>query len=122
MSYFVKICDLLKDLQKKIGLFSSGDLLLFFIMWELDSIKFPNNFVLKKSNNLFKSNKTTNFNKKTHFKPTCLCIVRYVRFIDTIQFIHYTPMYRTIHKHLLYDFTIRNFLYTIRYVSGIVRY
>ena len=32
--------------------------------WELDSIKFPNNFVLKKSNNLFKSNKTTNFNKK----------------------------------------------------------
>ena len=41
----------------------------------LDSIKFPNNFVLKKSNNLFKSNKTTNFNKKTHFKPTYLCIV-----------------------------------------------
>ena len=30
----------------------------------LDSIKFPNNFVLKKSINLFKSNITTNFNKK----------------------------------------------------------
>jgi len=45
--------------------------------WELDSIKFPNNFVLKKSNNLFKSNKTTNFNKKTYFKPTCLCIILY---------------------------------------------
>ena len=33
----------------------------------LDSIKFPNNFVLKKSNNLFKSNKTTNINKKDSF-------------------------------------------------------
>ena len=31
----------------------------------LDSIKYSNNFVLKKGcNNLFKSNKTTNFNKK----------------------------------------------------------
>ena len=33
----------------------------------LDSIKFPNNFVLTKSNNLFKSNKITNFNKKNPF-------------------------------------------------------
>ena len=68
---------------------------------------------------MFKSNKTTNFNKKTQFKLTCLCIVR---FTDTIRFIYYTPMYRTIHKHLLYDFTIQNFLYTIQYVSHIVRY
>ena len=81
--------------------------------WELDSIKFPNNFVLKKSKNLFKSNKTTNFNQKNHFKLACLCIVRYVQFTDTIRFIRYIPMYRTIHKHLLYDFTILNFLYTI---------
>ena len=75
----------------------------------LDSIKFPNNFVLTKSNNLFKSNKTTKFNKKTHFKPTCLCIIRYVRFTDTIQFIQYALMYWTIHKHLRYFLTIRNF-------------
>ena len=80
----------------------------------LDSIKFPNNFVLTKSNNLFKSNKTTNFNKKNHFKPICLCIVQYVRFTDMIWFIRYTPMYRTIHEHLWYALTIRNFLYTIR--------
>ena len=50
----------------------------------LDSIKFSNNFVLTKSNNLFKSNRITNFNKKTHFKLTCLCIVRYIRLTDTI--------------------------------------
>ena len=83
----------------------------------LDSIKFPNNFVLTKSNNLFKSNKTTNFNKKTHFKPTCLCIVQYVGFTDTIRFIRYAPMYWTIHEHLRYTFMIWNFLYTIRYIS-----
>ena len=39
---------------------------------------------------MFKSNKTTNFNRKTHFKPTCLCIVRYVRFTDTICHMIYT--------------------------------
>ena len=83
----------------------------------LYSIKFPNNFILTKSNNLFKSNKITNFNKKTHFKPTCLCIVRYVRFTDTIRFIRYAPMHRTIHEHLQDAFTMWNFLYTIRYVS-----
>ena len=66
----------------------------------LDSIKFPNNFALTKSNNLFKSNKTTNFNKKTHFKPTCLCIVRYEQFTGTIRFIQYALMYRMIHEHL----------------------
>lgn len=45
----------------------------------LDSIKYFNNLVLKNPNNLFKSNKTTIFNnKKTYFKPTCLCIVQYV--------------------------------------------
>ena len=33
----------------------------------LDSIKFPNNFVLTKSNNLFKPNKTTKFNQKNSF-------------------------------------------------------
>ena len=83
----------------------------------LDSIKFPNNFVLKKYNNLFKSNKITNFNKKIHFKSQCLCIVRIVWFIDTIRFIWYAFMYRTILEHFRYVLTIRNFLYTIRYVS-----
>ena len=41
--------------------------------------------MLKKSNNLFESNKTTNFHtkkkkkkKKTNFRPTCLCIIRYI--------------------------------------------
>ena len=34
----------------------------------LDSIKYSNNFVLKKkSNNLYKSNKTTNFNQKNSY-------------------------------------------------------
>ena len=66
----------------------------------LDSIKFPNNFVFKNSNNFFKSNKTTKFNKKTHLKPPCLCIVR---FTDTIQFIWYASMYQTIHEHLRYE-------------------
>ena len=31
-------------------------------------------------------------------------------------------LYRTIHEHLRYVDTIRNFLHTIRYVSHIVRY
>ena len=52
----------------------------------LDLIKCPNNFVLGKSNNLFKSNKTT-----------CLCIVWYIQFI---RFISYALMYRVIYEHL----------------------
>ena len=60
---------------------------------------------------MFKSNKTTNFIKKIHFKPTCLCIVRYVRFTDTIHTI------RTYVSDDSWTLTIRNFLYTIRYVS-----
>ena len=82
----------------------------------LDSIKFPNNFVLTKSNNLFKSNKITNFNKKTHFKPTCLCIVRYIWFTDTIRFIQYALMYRTSHEHLRYEtFCTRYDTYRVSY-------
>ena len=55
----------------------------------LDSIKFPNNFVLKKSNNLFKSNKTTNFNQKK------LILNRrvYVSYYMYDSLIRYAPIY-----------------------------
>jgi len=43
-------------------------------------------------------------------------ILRY----DTIHMIR--TLYRTIHEHLQYANTIRNFLHTIRYVSRIVQY
>ena len=48
--------------------------------------------------------------------------IRYVRFNDTIRFTQYAPMYRMIHKYLRYALMIRNFLYTIWYISRIVRY
>ena len=54
------------------------------------------------------SNKSTNFNKKSHFKAFV-----YVSY-DTIHMIR--TLYRTIHEHLRYADTIRNFLHTIRYV------
>ena len=55
----------------------------------LDSIKFPNNFVLKKSNNLFKSNKTTNFNqKKLILNPRV-----YVSYYMYDSLIRYAPIY-----------------------------
>ena len=66
--------------------------------------------MLTNSNNLFKSNNTTNFNKKTHFKPTCPCIVR---FTNTIQFIRYALMYQTIHEYLRYTLTMKLFVHNM---------
>ena len=60
--------------------------------------------------------------KKTHFKPSCPCIVWYIWFNDRIRSIRYAPMYQTIHEHLQYALTIQNFLYTIWYISRIIQY
>ena len=59
------------------------------------------------------SNKSTNFNKKSHFKEFF-----YVSY-DTYDFMIYTicTLYHTIHEHLRYANTIWNILHTIRYIS-----
>ena len=68
------------------------------------------------------SNKNTNFNKKNIILKhlSMYHTIRTILQYGTIHTIR-TP-YLTIHKHLRYANTIRNFLHTIRYVLRIVRY
>ena len=67
-------------------------------------------------------NKSTKFNKKSHFKAFVYVSYDTIRFVwyDTIHTIHI--LYRMIHEHLWYADTIRNFFHMIRYVSLIVWY
>ena len=64
------------------------------------------------------SNKTKNFNKKSHFKA--FVYVSYDTYNFTIRYdtIHtICTLYRTIHEYLRYADMIQNFLHTIRYIS-----
>ena len=87
----------------------------------LDLIKFPNNFVLKKSNNLFKSNKTTNFNKKNPILNPHV-YESYVSYNSPIQY-HSYDMYLYIKRFMsTYDTFLRYKTFCTRYNTYCVSY